>query len=284
MTPLLPWRSLLYVPAHKETFVAKAATRGADGIILDLEDGVPPVAKEQARHGLADAAARIGASGVPVLVRVNAAWALAWRDLEAAVAAGIPTVLVPKVEDAGRVGVIAAYLSELEVTLGSPTPTRLIPLIESARGLCNADAILSATPRICAIIPGNEDLAADLGVEPEPERMLHIQSPLLLAARAAGVGLLGLIGSGSNFKDLDAYRQRAAFAKAWGFEGATCIHPDQVLVLNEVFSPNAAEVARARAVVQAFAAAGGEPTSLDGVMVDRPVVERAQRLLERARS
>ena len=273
-----PWRSLLYVPAHQKRFIDKAAERGADAIILDLEDGVPEPQKTYAREVLAENAERLQAQGATVLVRINRSWRHAWRDLEAAFGAGITTLLIPKVEAKAQLEVIDEMLTDLEGSSGHQQ-TALIPLIESAQGLIAAADILRASSRLVAVIPGNEDVAAELGLEPTPETMLYTYMPLILAARAARIALYGLIGSGANFRDLEAYHARVAFAKKWGFQGATCVHPTQVSVLNEVFQASEADLVWARAVVAAFEAAGGEPTNLEGTMVDRPVYDRAQRLL-----
>ncbi len=278
-SPFLPWRSLLYVPAHNQKFIAGAAKRGADAVVLDLEDGVPQAHKDAARHGLGEAVARVGEGGADILVRVNRPWRLAWRDLEAVVAAGVAWVLLPKVETAAQVRVVGEFLGELEVT-GGREPTRLLLLIESTRGLLTAPDILQASPRVCAAIPGNEDLAAELRIDPEPASMLHTHMPLILAARAAGVALVGLIGSGANFRDMEEYRQRARLARSWGFQGATCVHPSQIAILNDIFAPDSSKIGWAQAVVAAFEASGGSPTSVAGSMVDAPVVERAKRLLK----
>lgn len=280
-SPFLPWRSLLYVPAHNQKFIAGAAKRGADAVVFDLEDGVPQTHKDVARRGLGEAVARVGEGGADILVRVNRPWRLAWRDLETVVATdGVAAVLLPKVESAAQIGVIAAYLSELESSCGFEKPIRLVPLVESAQGILAAGEILQASERICAVIPGNEDLATELEIDPETTFMLPTQMLLILAARAASVSLLGLIGSGANFRDQEEYRQRARLARSWGFQGATCVHPAQVDILNEVFAPDSSKIGWAQAVVAAFEASGGNPTSVAGSMVDAPVVERAKRLLK----
>ncbi len=276
------WRSLLYVPAHNQKLIEGASKRGADAIVLDLEDGVPPQRKEEARNSLRDAVRRVSPGSKDVFVRINRLWGLAWRDLEVAAATPIAGILLPKVEQAAHITVIADYLSELEVASGRDKPIRLIPLIESARGIRSIDKILTASPRVCAVIPGNEDLANDLQVSPDPEIMLHTHMPIILAARAAGITLLGVIGSSANFRDLGGYKQRVQLTKTWGFEGATCIHPTQVPILNEVFAPSDMDIARARAIVTAFNAAGGNPVSLAGTMIDLPIFERARRLLRTA--
>ena len=278
---LPPWRSLLYVPAHNSAFTAKAAGRGADAVILDLEDGTPPHQKAAARAGLADAAGRLQAQGAAALVRVNRSWPLAWRDLEAAVAANAAAILLPKVDEVASIRVIDAFLEELEADAGLLSKIPIIPILESARGVLNAFDILSVSPRVVAVIPGNEDLAADLGIDPTPEQLVHTHSQIVLAARAAGVAVLGLIGSGANFRELGAYESRAQLARSWGFQGATCIHPAQIPILNRVFSPTPAELEWAKAIVAALEASGGVPVQREGQMIDQPIYLRARHLLER---
>ena len=283
MTHDLPtWRSLLYVPAHREKLVTGAHRRGADAIILDLEDGVPEGAKDAARDALIWAVLKVSAEGAEVVVRINKPWSRAWRDLEAAVAARAHAVLLPKVEHAAHVQVVAEYLGELEHAQACP-PMRLLALVESARGLQRVRDIAEASPRLCALIPGNEDLATELRLEPDPEHMLPLHLPLLTAARAAGLLVLGTLGSLANFRDLTAYRERVTLSRDWGFEGATCIHPDQVRIINEVYRLSPTRLDQARKVVAAFEAASGEVVALDGVMIDKPVYSRAKRLLTRAR-
>ena len=275
------WRSLLYVPAHQSRLVAGAHRRGADAVILDLEDGVPESAKEAARDSLLQAVSQVGSSGAAALVRINKPWRQAWRDLEAAVAAKTQAIILPKVERAAQVQVFAEYLDELEPSdVGAPV--RLLTTIETARGLQNVRKIARSSPRLCALIFGNEDLALELGVAPDPKHMRHLHAPLLLAAKAERLLVLGTIGSSANFRDLEAYRERITFSRDWGFAGATCIHPDQVRVVNEVYRPSPARVAEACAVVAAFEAAGGEVVSHNGEMVDKPVYLRAKRLLDDA--
>ena len=223
----------------------------------------------------------MGSSGAAVLVRINKPWRQAWRDVEAAVAAKAQAVVLPKVENAAQVQVFAEYLDELEQT-DLETPVRLLAIIETARGLQNVREVTGVSPRLCALIFGNEDLALELGVAPDPEHMRHLHAPLLLAAKAEGLLALGTIGSSANFRDLGAYRARVAFSRDWGFGGATCIHPDQVRVVNEVYSPSPTRVAEAREIVAAFEAAGGEVVSHNGEMVDKPVYLRAKRLLDGA--
>lgn len=281
MSGLSAWRSLLYVPAHQLKMVRGAHKRGADAIILDLEDGVPEDAKEAARAALKDAVPRVKAGGADALVRINKPWSLAWRDVEAAVEAGASALLLPKAEDACQASVISTYLDELSPETG-PSTVGLLALIESARGLNRVSEIAAASLRLHALIPGNEDLAVDLGIRPEPERMLHAFLPVLLAARAQGIRVYGTLGGSANFRDLEGYRERVKLSKAWGFSGTTCIHPSQVQVINEIYEPEEAELREAERIVEIFEASGGNPVALEGKMVDRPVYLRAKRMLEQA--
>lgn len=274
------WRSLLYVPAHQPKKVKGAHKRGADVIILDLEDGVPAEAKAAARAALKDAVPRVKASGAAALVRINKPWGLAWRDLEAALAAGADALLVPKVEDACQLSVVSAYLDELGES-GAATVT-LLALVESARGLNQVKEIAAASHRLRALIPGNEDLATVLGIGLDPERMVQVQLPILLAARAEGLSVYGTLGGNAGFRDLEGYKKRVELSKEWGFDGSTCIHPAQVAVVNDVYQADESEVREAQSVVAIFEAGGGSPVALDGRMVDRPVYLRAKHLLEQA--
>jgi len=276
-----PWRSLLYVPAHEERFVARAHERGADAVILDLEDGVPPAAKDEARAALATAVPRVGRGGATVFVRLDHPWRRAWRDAEAAVAAGAAGVLLPKVSDAGAVRVMSAYLGELESEHGRPIgATWLLPLLEDAAGLLAAREV-AACPRVAALIPGNEDLAHAFGVAAGSELFTATHAQLLLAARAEGKGAIGTLGGATGFRDLDGFREVVARSRRFGFDGVTCIHPAQLPVVHDVFAPEAGEIVWAMRVVAAFDAAGGGAVAVDGAMVDRPVAERARALLAR---
>src|SRR5262245_14325967 len=167
------WRSLLFVPIVRETFVASAHTRGADGIILDLEDSVPEAEKERAR-GLVSAAARqVGRSGCDVLVRINRPWHQAFRDVEAVVGPGVMALVCPKVESPEHLGVIVELLDGLEAARGLPAGhTRLVALLETADAYFRAREIAKATPRLVAMSLGAEDFALSVGMEPIAETLL----------------------------------------------------------------------------------------------------------------
>lgn len=282
------WRSLLYVPSTAERFIAKAAQRGADGILVDLEDSIPPDRKADARSALPSAVATIsggGADGRPeILVRINRPWRLAVPDLEASVIPGVDGLCLPKVDGADHLRAIDEVVGELEGERGlTPGAIRYLVLIETAKGVAEAREIAKASPRVAAITLGGEDLAADLGLpEPDPMVLAPYNADILVAAREAGVLPLGYPGSIAEFTDLDGYRRAAEQGRREGFEGGACIHPAQVAILNRAFAPNADEITHAEGVMAAFEAAlakGEGAVAYQGKMIDKPVVDRARRVL-----
>jgi citrate lyase subunit beta/citryl-CoA lyase len=286
MSPPRRWRSLLFVPAHEARFVARAHERGADGIILDLEDAVPAEGKEAARAGLAAAAASVGQRGAAVMVRVNHGIRPLARDLEAAVLPGIAALVLPKVDSADWVAEVAAAIAELEHERDLvPEAISLVLQIETPGALPRLPAIAAAHPRVAAIALGPEDYCAALGAVPGAEVLMGPNLAVLQAARAAGVLPLGFVGSIGNFADLAAYAALVEQARSLGFRGAMAVHPAQIAVLNAGFSPAEAEVAWAKRVIvadQAARAAGRGAFSLDGRMIDAPVVRRAEEILAMA--
>lgn len=270
-------RSLLYVPANAPRFVARAHERGADAIILDLEDAVAPADKIAARAALADAVPAVGRSGAIVFVRINSDTAAA--DAEAACRAGAAGLLVPKVRSAETLRALAAALEPAE---RGRAPMRFIPLLEDPGAILDARPILSAGPRILGVAVGGEDLATAMDAEPTPE-MLRVPKLLVhLAAKAAGVLSFGLLRSIADYADTDGIAASAREARALGFDGASCVHPAVVPILNAAFAPAPEALDRARRVVAAFEAAGTGAFAFEGAMVDLPIVDRARRLLARA--
>jgi citrate lyase subunit beta / citryl-CoA lyase len=280
------WRSLLYVPAHVDKFVSAAHTRGADCVVLDLEDSVPSDCKAAARAAVAGAAAAIHGAGCDMGVRINAPLPQALDDIDAAVRAEVSALLVPKVRDAQHVKMLDEIVGEAEQRRGiADRRTRLVLIVESCDAYFQMPAIARASDRVMALVLGGEDLALEAGFEPCEETLLMPKQQLVLAAGAAGVVAFGLIASPGSFgRDLDAFSAMALRSRRFGFAGATCVHPAQVPILNAAFSPTADEVNRARRIVLASDEALGSGRGafeLDGRMVDVPIVARAQRLLER---
>jgi citrate lyase subunit beta / citryl-CoA lyase len=277
-------RSTLILPANVPRFVEKAHTRGADAICLDLEDAVLPRDKEAAREALATAVPQAGQGGADVLVRINRPWELAYRDLDAAVIPGVACIVLPKTDSAQDVYALDRLIEERELARGiAPGSIQLAAKLESARGLLRADEIAGASARIATISPGTEDFAADLGVEPSAEgwELAYSRAYVVVVAAAHGIEPTALLGRTSDYTDLDGFRRSAERARMLGYRGASCIHPSQVPILNEVFRPTTQEVDAASRVV-ALAETTQGAFGFDGRMADIATVERARRLLARA--
>lgn len=281
------WRSLMFVPATGEKFVAKAHTRGADVVILDLEDSIPPNEKQAARDALPRAAATVGQAGAEVAVRINRALELAVPDIAAAVMPAVGTLLLPKVMGPEHIRLLSEVVVAREAALGmAPGHTHLVAVVETPDALPLLGAIATASPRVVALGIGAEDLSTELGAVPSADMLYHFGMMVVAAARAAGIQPMGSVGPFADFSDLEGYRASLRRSRALGFACQACIHPSQVAIVNEEYGPSAAEVDRARRLIAAFEAAlaeGKGAVAFDGAMIDLPVVERARRLITRAR-
>jgi citrate lyase subunit beta/citryl-CoA lyase len=280
-------RSLLFVPGNKASMLDKAAGLAPDAFVPDMEDSVPSAEKANARTTIASFLSRLQSTGKPVIPRVNALESgLLEDDLAAVVGHAIFGVSVGKIRTAADVDEIASLLETLERRAGvTPGRTRLVPWIETAEAIADCDAICSASPRIVGVAFGAEDYTFDMGIErlADDTQLLYARSRLCVAARAAQVAALDT----PYFKlgDLDGLGGEAERAKALGFKGKFAIHPEQIAALNAAFAPSAREIEHARRVVAAFEEAeknGRGSTSLDGWVVDVPVVKRARAVLELA--
>ena len=278
-------RSLLFIPADAERFIAKGAERGADVIILDLEDGVAPSSKAAARAALPAAVKQLHLGGATVFVRVNNEADLLSGDVAAAVAAGAEGIVMPKVESARQLEQLAADLAREERVAGRPQQVvRLLVLIETPEGVVQAASIARASPRLVAMCFGAEDFSTAMGIDPLQEGMSWPAQAVAVAAAAAGIQPLGLAGTVGDFSDPPAYRALAVHAKRIGMRGAVCIHPAQVQVLNEVFGGTDDEAAAATRLLEAFDAGiarGKGAIALDGKMIDVPIATRARQFLQR---
>lgn len=298
---LRPARSLLYVPASNPGMIEKAAARGADGLILDLEDGVHPRWKEQARAGLAAAYRTLTDAGASVAVRVNAPDTEWWReDFRAVREAGFDTVVIPKAEDDRAV--------ERAASAGIP---RVFLMIETARGVAGVFDLAGSSPAVRGLLFGSADYSLSLGRrrgvpgDPSPrspllqpdseyaadEEPLPPDDPadptlefarqrILLAARAAGIGAWD--APHFAFRDEEGTRRAARRAARSGFEGMAAVHPAQIALIHAAFAPTPAERRWAERVVAAFESAGtrGEAVAeLDGELIERLHLEQARRLL-----
>jgi citrate lyase subunit beta/citryl-CoA lyase len=278
---------MLFTPGDRLDMVEKATRSGTDAVIVDLEDAVATENKTMARDNLS----MLPSSPVPYYVRTNAADTLQfWDDVAAASRADIVGVIVPKAESPSVIAQVDDALTISERSRGRPhAAIGIIPLIESALGVRLTFEIASASPRVeCVMFGGGEqgDLVADLGAEwtPEGTGLLHARSEVLLATRAAGVPY-PMEAVFMDFRNNDALRTEAELARILGYVGKVAIHPAQVQVINEVFTPTDEVVAYQRKVLAAFEeaeAAGKASIAVDGKMVDYAVARVARTIIARA--
>ena len=264
-------RSLLFVPGHQDARFDKACQSGADAIVLDLEDAVPPDRKEEARAQVAQWLAereRSEGTGPLVVVRINGV-DTPWHAADLALCGhdGVDALMLPKAEDADVLRTIAASLPAVA----------LLPLVETARGIDRLDGI-AAVPGVQRLVFGTIDFQADLDIEGDGPELLFFRSRIVLASRLAGLQP-PVDGVSTAIDDPMRIEADALQARRFGFGGKLCIHPKQVAAVNRGFSPTPAQVDWARRVIDADAASGGAPVAVDGKMVDRPVVLKAQAVL-----
>lgn len=275
--PLPPLRSLLFLPATSPHLLDKAPDRGADALVVDLEDSVPIHRKAEARALAADAVTQLHARGARVLLRVNAGDGAVALDLAQIPLQRLTAVMLPKVERPQEISALAARLDAL-----GAASLPVAALLESPRGVLAAREI-AAHPRLGALGFGAEDHAAAIGVPPTPLALAWAAQQVITCAHAHGLQCWGLADSIAEVDDMAAFGRAVQTARAMGFTGSVCIHPRQVGITTAGFSPTAAELAWARRVITAddtARAAGLGAVLLDGRMVDVPVVERARRWLK----
>lgn len=273
--PLALARSFLFVPATRPERFAKALAAGADAVIIDLEDAVAPGEKAQARQGLAQAWPGLATAGrARVLVRVNAG-NTAWHGddlnlLGGLVGLGLAGVVLPKAEHAAQLSHVAAVLGPA---------CALVPLIESVAGLDAADT-LARSPQVLRLAFGNLDFQADAGLAcgPDEAELTAVRLAVLLASRRAQLPS-PIDGVTADLQDAAQLARDLLRSRSGGFGAKLCIHPAQVAAVNAAFTPSPAEIDWARRVVAASEAADGGVVSLDGRMVDAPVLRLAQRTL-----
>lgn len=284
-TSIRPLRSLLFAPGNHARRVEKALSLDADAVILDLEDAVA-IAEKTATRAVVAAALEQPRQGL-LYVRVNAVDTdFCHGDLVAVVQRGLDGIILPKVESAAALATIDWLLAQLERDRGLPSGAiDLIPIIETARGVQQIDAILAAGTRVRRVAFGAGDFTLDVGMvwsRGEAE-LAHARAVIVTASRASGIDA-PLDTVWVDLSDREGLEASARTALAYGFQGKMCIHPDQIAVVNRVFTPSDAEVAFAERVAAAFAAAeaaGSAAIQLDGKFIDYPIVNRAQRVLQR---
>ena len=276
-------RSWLFVPGHQQRMIDKALGLPADVLIFDLEDGVPEAEKDVARSRVA--AALDSARGGPMrFVRVHDAGSSELdADLQAIARAGLQGLVLPKVQGPEDVLQVCRWLDRHETRAGIPSGSvGLLAIIESARGLVHAPAVASVTPRLVGLMFGAEDFALDLGLFSHPGQGLINYARSALAVAAASGQIRAIDKVFTDISDPDGLAVEARQARDLGFAGKAVIHPGQVGAVNEIFSPTEAEERWARRIVEAFARRADEgPATVDGRMVDRPILERARWILDR---
>ena len=276
---------MLFVPAGNERYLDSALRGDADVIQIDLEDAIAPDRKDEAREHAVRDVEKIAASGRAAVVRVNVDPDLLARDLDAVVSEHLSALTIPKVDSAATLALVDERLALLEEERGlSYGEIRLVAQIESARGVLNARSIAMTTPRLAAMGIGMEDLVAEVGGRVNEDALYFPNMQVLYASREAGVTPIGYLGSITVYDDEDRFRAWVARAAALGFEGGFCIHPNQVSILNELFSPEESGIGDIKALIEAFEihrAEGKGAFAHKGRMVDKPVVDRAKRTLNR---
>lgn len=279
------WRSILYVPGNVPKFIDRAHERGADCILVDLEDSVTLAEKPAARALLPATMSKVVRGGADVAVRINRPMRLAIPDIEAAVRPGLAALFITKTEGVQHLRLLDEAVSELERERGMPVGSvGFAAMIEHPRALAELNDIAERGPRLIAMMLGGEDFALETGSIPGDETLELPKRLVAFAAQAHGVAMIGILGTVADYTDPAAYRKSAARARTFGFSGATCVHPGLVSALNEAFTPPADEVAHARKLIAAdekAAAEGRGSFTVDGKMVDIPVIDRARRLLAR---
>ncbi len=281
-------RSLLFVPGAEPRKLARARDAGVDTLIFDLEDSVAPERKAQARGLVAEALAGGGFGEAELAVRVNPVHSPEFgADLEAVVGAGAHSLVVPKAERPEELAELAARLDALESQCGvAGARVALLALVESAAGVTQAAALGTAL-RVEALCFGHADFLLDMGLPAADASRgvaFHARCALAIAARAARRAAIDTVCLAVG--DDAAFREDARLGASLGFEGKLCIHPGQVAIAHEVYTPTPDQVERALRVVAAWEAAraGGRGVFvLDAKMIDAPLVAAQQRVLERAR-
>jgi len=280
-------RTKLYLPGNNPNMLLRGHLFNPDGVILDLEDAVSMSQKDSARVLVQHVLRRGDFGNCEVAVRINGMDTDMWRtDIEAVVPCGVDGIRIPKVENPKDIVLMDEALSEIENKAGiEQGKTLIFCLLETALGIWKAYDIATASPRIAAICPGGEDLRADLKTSRSDtgEELIGPRRMVVLAAHAAHVDALDTVYAA--ITDDEGLRRETEWVKQLGFQGKSVIHPNQIPVIHDVFTPTASEIEKAKRIVDAAKEAaekGLGAVQVDGKMVDKPVVKRAEYTLQRA--
>ena len=279
-------RSLLFVPGNNPGMLANAGSLGADVAIFDMEDAVAQAEKDTARILIRNTLTFLKPSTIQVAVRINALDTPYWQeDIHAAVKGGADYILAPKCSEPSDVRTLVKTIEEEEDTQNKDRKILLLALVETALGIENAFALACSHPKLAAMQLGAEDLTAELGARrtAKGEEILYARSRLIMACRAAGIKALDT--PFPFVTDMEGLKADAALSAQLGFDGKTVISPHHVYAVNEAFTPSAEQVRwaeRVMAVARRAKEEGKGAVSLDGMMVDLPIIKRAERILSRA--
>ncbi|HEX2997376.1 MAG TPA: CoA ester lyase [Anaerolineales bacterium] len=282
-------RALLYMPGDDRRKIEKATTLGVDCICMDMEDGVAITRKVEARAVIAQAMKELDFGGSERCIRINSVGSgLEKYDLAAAVATNPDTIVVPKVESAEQVRFISEHIGRYEASSNmQPGSIRMLIGVETAKGIVNLREIAEADPRLEAIIFGAEDFAASIGATRtrEATEVLYARSAVITACAANNLQAIDMVYI--DFRDEEGLRLEAQQGAGFGFSGKQIIHPNQVVTVQEAFTPSNEAIEYARRVVSAFEASqkdGKGAFALDGKMIDMPLLKNAQHVLDRAKA
>lgn len=282
-------RTMLYVPGNNPGMIKDVHIYGSDSIMFDLEDSVAIHEKDAARYLVYNALKTIDYGDVETVVRINGLdTEYGMDDLEAIVRAKPDIIRLPKTETAQDIQDVEGEIARIERASRIPEGTvKMMAAVESALGIINAYAIATASKRLVGIAIGAEDFVTDLKTTRSPEgiELLAARSQLLMAARAAGIDALDTVFSDVN--DEEGFRNEVKLIKQLGFDGKSIINPRQIAVVHEVFTPNRKDIDKALRIMEAIDVAkakGSGVISLNGKMIDKPIVERARRVIELAKA
>lgn len=279
-------RTMMFVPGNNPGMMQDAFIYGPDSIMLDLEDSVTLAEKDTARLLVYNALKTIDYGNIEMVVRINPlSTPYGRKDIEAVVKAGVDVVRMPKTETADEVREVEAEIEKVEKEIGCVGRTKIMAAIESALGVVNAYAIAKASSRMMGIALGAEDYCANLKTQRTPEgiELLLARQTIVVAARAAGIDCIDTVFS--NLNDMEGFRREVELIKKLGFDGKSIINPRQIEIVNEVFTPSQKDIDKAVAIVGALheaARRGSGVIALNGKMIDKPVVIRAQHTIDLA--
>ncbi len=277
---------MMFVPGNNPAMMQDAFIYGPDSIMLDLEDSVTMAEKDAARLLVHHALKTIDYGNTEMVVRINPLnTPYGKKDVEAVIKAGVHVIRMPKTETADEIRELEAEIEKVETELGCLGRTQIMAAIESTLGVINAYDIATASKRMMGIALGAEDYSANLKTQRTPEGMelLLARQTIVVAARAAGIDALDTVYS--NLNDMETFRKEVELIKSLGFDGKSIINPRQIEVVNEVFAPKEKEIQKSLTILAAIKEAekrGSGVIAVNGKMVDRPVVIRAQRTIDLA--